>query len=249
LASDRDQADGARGLASAARSVVERLGPHPVTSLALDLDDDRDLGRWLVAACLLAASRDEGRALEAFRALGEVDLGSAGALASAPPGAARDVLEAAGQPKPERTAHQLSRACRSLGERHGGSLVALAGESETLEELGRRIAALGPGIGAATLSRFLRPLRERWPAAAELPLAPAARSAAVHLRLIDDGEDLEGEPGALRRALADAPDAPPLADVESALERLGRRACARERGDRCPMGRACPLRSGSASPD
>jgi endonuclease III len=222
------------------------MGPHPWKAQGKALDDERDVGRWLIAACLLSTGRDEGRTLDAFHALSKAHLDLPTALASAPPGAAAPALEASGIPKAERVAHQLTRACRTLEERHGGSLDALAGESESLEALGRRLAALGPGIGNATILRFLRPLRTRWPAAAELPLAPAAHAAAVHLGWIDASDDLEGEPSALRRALADLGDAPAFSDVESALERLGRRACVRERADRCPMGAICPLR---AAPD
>ena len=95
------------------------------------------------------------------------------------------------------------------------------------------------------MTRFLRPLRERWPAAAELPLTPAARAAARHLGWIDASDDLEGEPSALRRALADLGDSLAFSDIESALERLGRRACVRERADRCPLEAICPLAPGS----
>jgi endonuclease III len=91
------------------------------------------------------------------------------------------------------------------------------------------------------VTRFLRPLRARWPAAAELPLAPAAHAAARHLGWIDASDDPESEPTALRRALAELGVTPSFGDVESALERLGRRACMRERADRCPMETICPL--------
>jgi endonuclease III len=227
----------------AARALIERIGSHPWKARGEALEDDQDVGRWLVAACLLSAGRDEGRALEAFQALSESHLDSPGTLASAPAGAAAAALEASGIPQPARLAHQLTRACQALQERHRGSLDALAGESETLEALGGQLAALGPGIGKATILRFLRPLRARWPAAAEVPLTRAAHAAAAHLGWIDASDDPEGDPSALRQALAGPGDGPAFSDVESALERLGRRACVRERADRCPMGAICPLRA------
>lgn len=232
-----------------AKALLERMGPHPWTALGAGLDDEAQIGGWLVLACLLSAVRAPKRAQGAFAALAERGLDSPSALASAPAGAAAPSLEANGVARAERVAHQLSRAARALEERHGGSLDGLAGGCESLETLGGRLSALGPGIGRATVIRFLRPLRGRWPAAAELPLDPAARAAAVHLGWIDDSDDLEGEPSALRRALAELPDATAFRDVESALERLGRRACGRERADRCPMQALCPLRGASEGAD
>lgn len=247
MGTDPTAAPPAREPEVAARALLEHLGPHPWTTLGAGLDDEVQIGRWLVLACLLSAVRDERRALDAFADLAELGLDSPGDLAGAPAGAAAPALEARGVPRAERVAHQLSRACRALEARHGGSLDTLAGESESLESLGGRLAALGPGIGRATVIRFLRPLRARWPAAAEVPLDPAAHAAALHLGWLDAGDDLEGAPGALGRRLDDLADPPALCDVESALERLGRRACLRERADRCPMGASCPLRGGSAA--
>ncbi len=96
--------------------------------------------------------------------------------------------------------------------------------------------------GGGSVVRFLEPLRDHWPPAADLPIGRAARSAAIHLRWIGETEDEDGGPGALRRALADQSDSPALADVEAALARLGRRACQRERTARCPLGSACPAK-------
>ena len=73
----------------------------------------------------------------------------------------------------------------------------------------------------------------------------AARAAALHLGWLAAGEDEAGEPGALRAWLRELPDAPPLADVEAALERLGAAACLREAVARCPLQARCPLRMSS----
>ena len=73
-------------------------------------------------------------------------------------------------------------------------------------------------------------------------MSPATLAAADHLGWLQPGEDVDGEPGALRAVLAAQPEAPPLADVEAALDRLGRRACLRERPERCPLADTCPQR-------
>ena len=227
----------------AARALVERLGGHPCTRAGIDLAcDDSERGRWWVLACLLSSRRDAARAERAFAALGSAGLDGIGALADARPEAAAACLAAAQLRDPSGLAARLCRSARQLRDGHGGSLDSLARGCVELDELGVRLAALAPGIGAGTVARFLRPLRDLWPAAREMPLLPAARAAAVHLGWLGAGEDEEGEPGALRAFLQAEPDAPPLREVEAALERLGSAACLRERPERCPLASDCPVR-------
>jgi hypothetical protein len=222
--------------------LVARLGPHAATARGLDLGTDAGLGRWLVLACLGTPRADEDAARAAFGALAEQGLDAPDALARAAPARVASLLRAAGRPRPEITAARLLRASASLQTRHAGSLAALVAAADGLEELAAAIGALAPGIGRATAAEFLRPLRERFAAAREVPLAPAARAAALHVGLLREGEDEAGEPGALRAALAREDPPPPLADVEAALARLGRRACLRNAAERCPLGADCPAR-------
>jgi hypothetical protein len=222
--------------------LVAQLGGAAPAALGLDLEREEDLAEWLVAACLLTGRVDEERASAAFRTLRERGLVSPGVLAAADPGALAATLAEAGHPAAERSAATLVRLGRALVERHAGSLLRLAAAAEGFEDLATQLARLAPGFGPAGVLRFLRPLRDRWPAAREVPLAPAALAAARHLGLVAEGADEEGEPGALRAALARLAVAPPLADLEAALERLGSRSCLRERPERCPLGAACPRR-------
>ena len=173
-----------------------------------------------MAACLLSGRADEAAALAAFRALDARGLASPAALAGAGGEEVASALEESGYPRAGPAAAVLWRACRTLLERHGGSLSRLAAEADGLDELGARLAGLARGVGAATVACFLRPLRPFWPAASDLPLSPAAEAAAEHLDLVWDGSP----------------------DLEAALERLGRRACLRGRPERCPLGEECPRR-------
>jgi endonuclease III len=226
-----------------AGGLVGLLGGHPLAGLAIEpADGDAELLRWWVAALLLSSRRDAARAEAAFGALCEAGLVELEALGAATAETVAPHLETAGARDPMSPATRLVRSARSLAENHRGSLEALARGCTTLEELGEHLARLSPGIGSGTVVRFLRPLRDLWSAAREIPLTPAARAAAIHLGWIGESEDQEGEPGALRAFLAREAQAPRLRDVEAALERLGRAACLRERPDRCPLEAACPLR-------
>jgi hypothetical protein len=199
-----------------------------------------------VAALLLSSRAGESQALAAWRALAERGLDAPRALAAASPETLRPLLADLGLPHPERLAPLLVRASRSLDERHAGSLEQLADEAWDLAALGSALTGLSPGLGAATALRFLRPLRERWPAAREVPLAAPARAAAIHLGWIALDADAEGEPGALAAFLRNADPEVASSDAEAALERLGAAACARERVARCPLGAACPARATAA---
>jgi hypothetical protein len=235
-------------LRSRIAALPERLGPHPARALGLDLGAPEDVARWFVAACLLAGRGTEAQALAAFRELERRGVARIDRLSAADAARICAALERAGYRQPEAVAGRLVRAAASLAEAYGGSLEALAADADGLEALGMRLARLASGVGPATVLRFLRPLRGRWPSARDVPLAVPARAAAVHLGLLREGEDLEGEPGALGAALRTLGDPADLADLEAALERLGARACLRNRPERCPLADGCPARSAQPPP-
>jgi hypothetical protein len=226
-----------------ASDLVARFGGHPVVELGIELEESEGPGRWLVAACLYGGRIDQGVARAAISSLTAAGLADPPTIALARPESLETALLGAGYPAADVAARKLWRVCNSLAERYGGSLDSLATQSEQLEDLAARLASLAPGFGAASVARFLRPLRDRWVQAREIPLHPAARAAAVHLGLLSEGEDAEGEPGALRAALRDDPAQPSLADAEFALTRIGRVACSRNRTARCPLGDSCPRRA------
>jgi hypothetical protein len=221
-------------------TLLEKLGGHPVSALGLDLERPGDIERWFIAACLLSSRAAEERALGAARALSEAGLGDSAPLATADPERVYALLVAERVPAPDVIAGRLIRTAAALRGLPDDSLTALAAASDGLEDLGARLAGLAPGVGTGTIVRFLRPLRDRWPAAREIPLARTARAAAVHLGLLGETEDEEGEPGALRAALGGSIDPAGFADVEAALERLGARSCARGTPERCALGALCP---------
>jgi len=231
-----------RGPVGSAAWLRARLGPGWAERVALDpTDGETALFRWWTACVLRAAERREARVDAALAALAERGWLAAGPLAGAGTDLAA-LLAAAEIRTPEPAAARLARAAAALEARHDGSLERLASGAPSLEELGGRLVWLGPGVGPGTALRFLRPLRDHWAAAEEVPLDAAAQAAAVHLGWLDALDEPETAPHLLRRRLDDEADAPPLPVVEEALERLGRAACRRGNTRRCPLGDACPGR-------
>lgn len=236
--------------------LANEVGCHPSAELGLRSGEiglsgggdanafsDEALDRWLVACCLLGHGVDVARSCASVHALEAAGLAMPSAIAKGDALAVESALLSAGHPKAEQSGLLLLRVCRALEDRYGGSLAALAGAADDLEELAGRLMGLAPGFGRAAVVRLLRPLRDTWPLVDEIPLDPAARAAAVHLGWIRDGQDEDGAPGALRAFLRSADGAAThFCDVEAALERLGRKACLRERSDRCPLGSRCPRR-------
>jgi hypothetical protein len=154
------------------------------------------------------------------------------------------VLARAGVAKADVAAIQLQTLAAAVLE---ADLERITAEAESLDALGARLVRLAPGFGPTAAARFLRPLRERFPVADELPLAREAAAAGVHLGWLDADGDLELAPGTLRAALCREQGPPAFRDVEAALERLGRASCTRRRPTRCPLAERCPaLHSQSA---
>ena len=242
--------------------LCDALGRHPVSELALLREDpetgaalfqDEDLDRWLVLCCLMGGAADESQLRASVSALADAGLSTPGAIAKSGSLAVEIALTGAKHPRAEADAGLLTRVATSLNERYGGSVAALGREADDLEDLASRLLGLASGFGRAAVLRLLRPLRDYWPLADEVPLDPRARAAALHLGWLHGAEDEEGAPGALRRHLRglEVEPQPPahsathFCDIEAALERLGRAACMRERSERCPLGSRCPRRNPS----
>lgn len=229
--------------------LVDELGSHPATLLGLrfasaEVADETELERWLLASCLFGGRASAAQAFRSLRALDASGASTATGASHAGAEALARTLDAAGHPQPEAVAGLVVRLAVALGERGAGALDAIGHGAAGLEELGAQLSALARGFGHARITRFLQPLRDTWPAAAELPLEPNACRAAVHLGWLGEADD---DPSGLRARL-DA-DAPPtaLADCEFALAELGRRACRRDRPERCPLAARCPRRARTGS--
>lgn len=153
-----------------------------------------------------------------------------------------EVLDAGGYVRYDyKTATKLLDVMSSLCARYRGDLNALHEAARDAQDLESRIKALGKGIGEVTVQIFLQELRGLWPKA-EPALSPLAAVAARHLGLLEPRgpAPVDGGLGQLkhwwRRCAVGGYMFP---DFESALVRLGRDYCRRQRYERCPMRPYC----------
>jgi hypothetical protein len=212
------------------RALIEQLGPHAATRLGLDLCEPAGRDTWLLACLLLSARAPEARAQETLETLLQQGLLDPEDMAGRSAELAR-ALASGPWKEPEPLTARLLRVSEALRER--GGVDALESASDGLDALGEELVGLAPGLGPATVLRFLRPLRGVWADAADTPSTPAALAAATCLGWASEGAEA--------LALPDAPGRSP-ADLEAALERLGAAACRSGRSARCPLADQCPKR-------
>lgn len=140
-----------------------------------------------------------------------------------------------------KTATKLLEVMRSLTSRYGGDLNNLHRAAKDARDLEGRLKALGKGIGDVTVQIFLRELRGIWPKAQPI-VSPLAVLASDHLCLMKARaiRTADSQAQALRACwIANGVKQRAFSDFESALVRLGRDYCRRQRQQDCPMREYC----------
>jgi endonuclease III len=140
-----------------------------------------------------------------------------------------------------KTATKLLEVMNHLLDQYGGDLESLHDAAADARDLETRLTSLGKGIGDVTVQIFLRELRDIWPKA-QPTLSPLSILAAKDLALFST------QPGRRGRGTVDrlrilwkrsAVGNMCFSDFESALVRLGRDYCRRQRTQDCPMREFC----------
>lgn len=224
----------AGGPAGLAQRLVAALGGRFSAELGLGLDrDGEEAERWFLAATLFGTRISARIALRTYRTLA----GAGVARIADVEGRSWDelvaLLDAGGYVRYDfRTATRLQLLARTVRERCGGRICALAALREPAE-LEAALDAL-PGWGPTTVRLFLRELRGVWPAA-KPPLDERALGAAEHLGLL--ATPPPRDPLATLRRIAGRAGVD-LRDLEAALVRLALAHARAYAG--CPGGAACP---------
>lgn len=140
-----------------------------------------------------------------------------------------------------KTATKLLEVMNHLLDRYGGDLDRLHDAAADARDLETRLKSLGKGIGDVTVQIFLRELRDIWPKA-QPALSPLSMLAARDLAFFptERGGSDRGTVDQLRLLWKrSAVGSTRFSDFESALVRLGRDYCRRQRTQVCPMREFC----------
>jgi len=169
------------------REFVERYGRPYSEALGIDLAsrEPGELAKWFLAAILYSKPIRESTATLTYQTFAEegvltpknvVETGWEGLVS---------LLDEGGYTRYDfSTASKLLQVFGNLEKDYGGDLNRVHEVAEDGEDLERRLRALGKGIGATTVSVFLRELRPFWPKAHPEP-TPLVRMAMEDLGISD----------------------------------------------------------------
>ncbi len=140
-----------------------------------------------------------------------------------------------------KTATKLLEVMQHLMDQYDGDLQRLHDISGDASDLENRLKGLGKGIGEVTVQIFLRELRGIWPKARPA-LSPLGILAAKDLELCSCMNGRRGHATVEQLRVLwkrSAVERKSFSDFESALVRLGRDYCRRQRKQNCPMREFC----------
>ncbi len=218
------------------------VGGRFSTSLGIDLEsgDPEEVFKWFLASILFGARIGERIAENAYREFERAGVLTPQRVLETGWDGLVELLDVGGYVRYDfKTASQLLEIMERLKGRYRGDLNALHKEAADPQDLEARLLEF-KGVGPVTVNIFLRELRGIWEKAQPLP-SDLAILAARNLGLI-------ASPGQTReekvRALSHLEEALPegLPDLESALVRLGKGWCRKERHDDCPLAQECAYR-------
>jgi endonuclease III len=201
----------------------------------------RDLFLWFLAAILYGARISGSTVVKTHAELVRRDLTSPDRIVKTGWDGLVEALDEGGYVRYDfKTATKLLNVTNNLISRYGGDLEILHGAAADARDLEARLKSLGKGIGDITVEIFLRELRD---------IRPKAKPTLSHLSILA-GRDLALFPSDEKgvRITVDQLRAlwkqagvknKSFSDFESALVRLGRDYCRRQRKHVCPMQAFC----------
>jgi len=223
------------------RALLDRLGGRFSASLGINLDqgDSHEVFRWFLASILYGARISETIANNTYRVFERNGVLSPDHILETGWDGLVLLLDVGGYVRYDfKTATKLLEVMATLKERFDGDLNALHAQAQSPHDLEQQLMDLGKGIGPVTVNIFLRELRDVWEKADPLP-QDLPVMAARNLGLVqgDGGREMLSKLRAVWER--QAPPGWTFADFESALVRLGKDYCRREKCATCPVVEEC----------
>lgn len=227
--------------------LIATVGGRFSTELGLDLESkgSKEIFEWFLAAILFGARIGEGIAIRTYQEFTKRGITTPQAILNTGWDGLVEILDAGGYVRYDfKTATKLLEIADKLEKEYQGDLNLLHDRAEGPRDLEAKLLEF-KGVGPVTANIFLRELRGIWEKAEPLP-SELALLAAGNLRLIQTATET-GEPARaleelqrlFQRERAALTRPYRFSDFESALVRLGKGWCRKERHATCPMRDYC----------
>ena len=223
------------------QTLVEKFGMRYPEILGIDLKSRREeeIFKWFLASILFGAPITETSVIKTYKCFERYGiLTPQKILETGWDGLVRILDEGSYTRYDFKTADKLLEVMRNLMENYGGKLTKIHEEARDHADLEAKLKSLGKGVGDVTVSIFLRELRDTWEKAKPKPTSLVVM-AAKNLGIVDEKmpkdvlqqlEEFWGENAVAGKSFI---------NFETALLRLGKDYCRREKCSVCPVRADC----------
>jgi endonuclease III len=223
------------------KAFVENFGQRYSEILGIDLSSgkDEEIFKWFLASVLFGAPITEKAVVKTYKCFEKYNvLTPRRILETGWDGLVKILDEGSYTRYDFKTADKLLEVMQNLTQRYGGSLTPLYNKASNEQDLEKRVKDLGKGIGDVTVSVFLRELRDVWekanPNLTSLVILAAkkvgiAREKAAE-NVLKQSKDFWSKNKVAGKSFV---------NLETALLRLGKDFCTKEKCAACPIKDEC----------
>ena len=223
-------------------TLVGDLGKRFSTSLGIDLAgcDSAQIFKWLSASLLFGARISENIVINTYRQFEKEAIFSAKQMLNTGWDGLVKLLDEGGYVRYDfKTATKLLDVMKTLQKQYGGDLSRLHCQADGPSDLESRLKSLGKGVGEVTINIFLRELRGIWEKA-DPPPGHLVILAASNLKLCPKESSAKEVLDELRSVWQKSPvKGKTFIDFETALVRLGKDFCRKEKCSSCLVRSYC----------
>jgi endonuclease III len=223
------------------KDFVENFGQKysEILGIALSSGRDEEIFKWFLASVLFGAPIPEKAVVKTYKCFEKHNVLTPKRILEAGWDDLVKILDEGSYTRYDfKTAEKLFEVMQNLTRRYGGSLNLLYNKASNEQDLEKRVKDLGKGIGDVTMSIFLRELRDVWEKANPNP------TSLVVLAAKKMGIVRKGASENFLKQLKDFWSKNKVAgksiiNLETALLRLGKDFCRKEKCAACPVKDEC----------
>ena len=223
------------------KAFVENFGQKYSEILGIDVSSgkDEEIFKWFLSSILFGSPITEKAVVKTYKCFEKYNvLTPKRILETGWDGLVKILDEGSYTRYDFKTADKLLEVMQNLKQRYGGSLTLLYNEATNQQDLGKRVKNLGKGVGDVTVSVFLRELRDVWKKANPNPtslVVLAAEKLGIVRKEVSENVLKQLEDFWSKNKVAGKS----FINLETALLRLGKDFCRKEKCAVCPVKDEC----------